>query len=144
KDEAVANLERQRVALVNQLADAAEGSDAAVNLRSSLAGIEADLQAAANNAVSALRQETANAQQRASELRTQLRNSILSSDLPPEILTSIYELQQNAEIARTNYQTLLTRQNDLDIQAFLQVADSRIVSEATPPASPSFPNPRVI
>ncbi len=144
KDEAVANLERQRVALVTQLANAAEGTDEAVNLRSSLAGIESELQTAATDAVSALRQETASAQQRASELRTQLRNSILSSDLPSEILTSIYELQQNAEIARTNYQTLLTRQNDLDIQAFLQVADSRVVSEATPPASPSFPNPRVI
>lgn len=144
KDEAVANLERQRVALAGSLADAAEDSPGTVDLRASLRAVEANLEAAATNAVSALRQDLASSQQRTSELRAQLRTSILESDLPSEILTSIYELQQNATIARANYQTLLTRQNDLDIQAFLQVADSRIVSEATPPSSPSFPNPRLI
>lgn len=144
KDEAVANLERQRAALADQLAGAASGSAAAIDLRENLAGIEAQLQTAATTALSALRTETAGAQQRASELRSQLRDSILSSDLPPEILTSIYELQQNGEIARTSYQTLLTRQSDLDTQAFLQVPDSRIVAEAVPPSGPSFPNPRVI
>jgi capsular exopolysaccharide synthesis family protein len=144
KDEAVANLERQRVALADQLAGAADGSATAVDLKASLAGIEAELKTAATSAVSALRTETAGAQQRASELRTQLRDSILSSNLPPEILTSIYELQQNGTIARTSYQTLLTRQNDLDTQAYLQVPDSRVAAEAVPPSAPSFPNPRVI
>jgi capsular exopolysaccharide synthesis family protein len=144
KSEAVANLERQRVALVTQLADAAEGSDTAVNLRSSLAGIESEMKTAATSAVSALKEATAEAQQRVSVLRGQLRDSILSSDLPSDMLTSIYALQQNAEIARTSYQTLLTRQSDLDTQAVLQVPDSRVVSAATPPGSPSFPNPRVI
>lgn len=144
KDEAVANLERQRVALASQLAGATEGSEAAINLRSSLAGIETELQTTAKTAVSALKQATADAQQRISELRGQLRTSILSSDLPSDMLTSIYALQQNAEIARTSYQTLLTRQSDLDTQSVLQVPDSRLVSEATPPGSPSFPNPRVI
>ena len=144
KDEAVANLERQRAALADQLAGAAAGSTSAVDLRQSLAGIEAQLKTAASSAVTALRSETAGAQQRASELRTKLRDSILSSDLPPGILTSIYELQQNGEIARTSYQTLLTRQSDLDTQAFLQVPDSRVAAEAVPPSTPSFPNPRVI
>jgi capsular exopolysaccharide synthesis family protein len=144
KDEAVANLERQRLALVSQLADATEGTDTAVNLRSSLAGIESQLKTAATTAVSALKEATAEAQQRVSVLRGQLRDSILSSDLPSDMLTSIYALQQNAEIARASYQTLLTRQSDLDTQAVLQVPDSRVVSAATPPGSPSFPNPRVI
>jgi len=144
KDEAVANLERQRLALVSQLAGAAEGTDTAVNLRSSLAGVESQLKTAATTAVSALKEATAEAQQRVSVLRAQLRDSILSSDLPSDMLTSIYALQQNAEIARTSYQTLLTRQSDLDTQAVLQVPDSRVVSPATPPGSPSFPNPRVI
>jgi capsular exopolysaccharide synthesis family protein len=144
KDEALASLERQRVALVAQLADIVDESAATVDLRASLAGIEAELQAAAATAVTALRQETASSQQRAAELRAELRNSILSSNLPSEILTAIYELQQNAELARTNYQTLLTRQHDLDTQAFLQVADSRIVAEATPPAVPSSPIPRLV
>lgn len=144
KDEAVASLERQRVALADQLAGASDGSSTAVDLRASLAGVEAELKTAASRAVSALRTETSGAQQKASDLRAQLRDSILSSDLPPEILTSIYRLQQNGENARTNYQTLLSRQSDLDTQAFLQVPDSRVAAEAVPPSGPSFPNPRVI
>ncbi len=144
KDEAVANLERQRVALRDKLADAAEGSPSAIDLRSSLQGVESQLGEAASAAVSSLRQEVATSQSRVSELRGQLRNSVLSSNLPADILTTIYSLQQTAEIARSQYQALLTRRQDLDTQAFLQVADSRVASEATAPSKPSFPNPRLI
>ena len=144
KDEAVADLERQRVALLDKLADAAEGSPSAIDLRSSLQGVESQLGEAASAAVSSLRQEVATSQSRVSELRGQLRNSVLSSNLPADILTTIYSLQQTAEIARSQYQALLTRRQDLDTQAFLQVADSRVASEATAPSKPSFPNPRLI
>ncbi len=144
KDDAVANLERQREQVLSSLNTAAEGSQTAIDLRSELGKVESSLEAAAREAVTALRQNVADTQARVTELRGQLRTSILGSALPTDILTSIYELQQRAEIARAQYQTLLTRQKDLDIQAFLQVADSRIVSEATPPTYPSFPNPRLI
>lgn len=144
EDEAVGNLERQRVALLGTIAGAAEGSQAAFDLRSSLAKLETQLDDAATRAVSGLKQELATSQGRISELRTQLRSSILDSNLPSEILTGIYELQQTAEIARAQYQTLLTRQNDLDTQAYLQVADSRLVAEALPADTPSFPNPGLI
>src|SRR5690606_26206645 len=40
--------------------------------------------------------------------------------------------------------TMLGRVQDLETEAALQVADSRIVAEALPPATPSFPNPRLI
>ncbi|MBN9316195.1 MAG: hypothetical protein J0I99_10680 [Devosia sp.] len=144
KDEAVSNLQRQRIALLDTIAGVTAGSQAEIDLRSSLAGLENQLDAAATKALSGLKVDVARSQGRVSELRNQLRQSILTSDLPTEMLTSIYELQQSAEIARAQYQTLLTRQKDLDTQAYLQVADSRIVSEATAPASPSFPNPRII
>ncbi len=144
KDEAVTNLQRQRVALLDKIAGAASGTQADIDLRSSLAAVESEMGEAATQAVSGLKADLARSQGRVTELRNQLRQSILSSDLPSEMLTSIYELQQSAEIARAQYQTLLTRQKDLDTQAYLQVADSRIVSEATAPAQPSFPNPRLI
>lgn len=144
RDEAVANLERQRVALLGTIAGVAAGSQAAFDLRTSLAEVETQLGDAATRAVSGLKQDLATSQGRISELRAQLRTSILDSDLPSEILTGIYELQQNAEIARAQYQTLLTRQRDLDTQAYLQVADSRLVADATPPQAPSFPNPRLL
>jgi capsular exopolysaccharide synthesis family protein len=39
---------------------------------------------------------------------------------------------------------MLARENDLDTNAYLQLADSRVVSPATPPSDPSFPNTRLI
>lgn len=144
RDAAVADLERQREQLLSSLNQAANGSQASVDLRTELGRVETTLEAAARRAVTDLRQEVADTQARVTELRGELRSSILGSTLPSDILTSIYELQQRAEIARAQYQTLLTRQKDLDTQAFLQVADSRVVSEATRPTTPSFPNPRLI
>jgi uncharacterized protein involved in exopolysaccharide biosynthesis/Mrp family chromosome partitioning ATPase len=144
EDQALASLERQRAALAGQLADATQDSPTAVDLRASLAAIEADLQRTTAAAMSALQAETAAAEKRSAELRQRLRDAVLASDLPSETLTSLSDLQQNAEIARRNSQTLLTRQNALDTQAFLQVADSRPVPEAPPPSTPSFPNPQLI
>lgn len=144
RDETISNLERQRAALLGDVADASEASELAVDLRGRVAAIEAQLVAATTEAVAGLRQDVVNAEARVAELRAQLRNSILQSDLPSEILAGIYGLQQASEIARTQYQALLTRQKDLDTQAYLQVADSRLAAEATPPDTPSFPNPRLI
>lgn len=143
KDEAVSNLERQRAELLAQLQAAGDGQTEA-SIRQGIADLEKQLNEAATQAVSGLRQDVQAAQARTSELRTQLRSSVLDSSLPADILTNLYALQQNAEIARVQYQNLLTRQQDLNTQAYLQLPDARIVAEATPPAEPSFPNPRLI
>jgi succinoglycan biosynthesis transport protein ExoP len=144
QDEAVQNLERQRLALMTAIAGVPAGSAESIDLRGELAQLETQLDTAATQAVSGLREELSASQGRVTELRSQLRQAILASNLPSDILTSIYELQQSAEVARAQYQTLLTRQRDLDTQAYLQIADSRIVSEATAPITPSFPNPRLL
>jgi succinoglycan biosynthesis transport protein ExoP len=76
----------------------------------------------------------------AAALRHDIRAAVLDSTLSPDMLTRIYDLQQNAELARSEYKTLLARANALETQADLQVADSRIVSPALPPGAPSFPS----
>jgi capsular exopolysaccharide synthesis family protein len=53
--------------------------------------------------------------------------------------TQFYSLQQSAQIARAQYQTLLTRLQDFETQASLQLADSRVISQALPPGDPSYP-----
>ncbi|KQV83781.1 Wzz/FepE/Etk N-terminal domain-containing protein [Rhizobium sp. Root1220] len=58
---------------------------------------------------------------------------------PSGLPTQFYSLQQSAQIARTQYQNLLTRLQDFEAQASLQVADSRVVSEALTPIVPSYP-----
>ena len=61
-------------------------------------------------------------------------------DLAPEQLVLKYGLQQEVEIARAQYQTLLRRLRDLEAQARLQIADSRIISRALVPLHPSAPD----
>lgn len=62
---------------------------------------------------------------------------------PHDRLAGLYTLRQTAANARSQYQALLARLQDLETQAYLQVADARIVSPATPPVAPSFPDKRL-
>ncbi|MDB5528485.1 MAG: hypothetical protein JWR51_1588 [Devosia sp.] len=107
-------------------------------------GIDAQLHDAATSELTALQATIAEGQNNGNQLRDTLRTAVLNSDLPPGVLTQIYESQQNASIARAQYETLLARAQDQSAQADLQVADSRVVSPALVPASPSFPNPQLI
>ncbi len=74
----------------------------------------------------------------------QFSQSVLTAAGPtPSVLsempTQFYSLQQSAQIARAQYQTLLTRLQDFETQASLQLADSRVISQALPPGDPSYP-----
>jgi len=69
-----------------------------------------------------------------------IQAALLAGKLPADVRTQIYELQQGVDLARRQYQALLSRAQDLETQADLQVADSRLVSAALAPQSPSSPN----
>jgi len=142
--DAVRALEAQRDAVTSNLAAAASGSAAEIDLKSELDAIDAKLRDTATTELTALQDRINASQNSENELRQNIRNSVISSNLPSGVLTQIYELQQNAAIARTQYETLLGRAQDLGAQADLQVADSRVVSPALVPAKPSFPNPQLI
>lgn len=77
-------------------------------------------------------------------LRQQMRSGLVADDLPLDVLTELFALQQAADLARAHYQTLLARNSDLEAEAELQLSDSRIVSPAISPVEPSFPNGRVM
>jgi capsular exopolysaccharide synthesis family protein len=143
-DQALAQLAREREQLQRQLGDLAQGTQAEIDLRNALAALDQDLEARAQSRIGDLRGELSQLNAQASDFRATLREEILSSDLSSETLAQIYELQQEASIARSQYQTLLSRLRDLEAQAGLQIADSRIVSEALAPVNPSAPNTRLI
>jgi len=142
--DAVKSLEAEREQKVAALQTAATGSPGAVALRAELAKVEDQLANAAQQAIGNLKNQVSSTQATLSDQDAQLRSEVLSSNLSSGTLTKIYELQQNAKIAQTQYNTLLTRLNDLEAQTSLQVADSRVVSAALPPNEPSFPNPRLL
>jgi uncharacterized protein involved in exopolysaccharide biosynthesis/Mrp family chromosome partitioning ATPase len=138
QSDALRELERQRAEVAASLAKAAGGS--AVNLRTELAGIEERLGRVADGEVADLRRAVTDNQSRETDLRQRLRTAVLSSSLPADMLGEIFEMQQSAELGRQQYQTLLSRTQDLDAQATLQIADSRIISPALAPEQAAFPN----
>ncbi|WP_055048593.1 GumC family protein [Devosia sp. A16] len=138
QSDALRELERQREQVAATLEKAAEGP--AVNLRAELAGIEQRLGQVADQAVADLRRAVSDNQSRETDLRQRLRTAVLSSALPADMLGEIFDMQQSAELGRQQYQTLMSRTQDLDAQATLQIADSRIISPALAPEQPAFPN----
>lgn len=144
QSDAIAELQRQREAIQVGLLSATEGTQQSVDLRAELAQIENSLNDTVRKESTDLRQQLAAQENLADDIRQKLRTTILSGDLPADVLTRIYELQQNSEIARSQYQNLLARVSDVEQQSNLQIADSRVVSPALATATPSFPNPSLI
>ncbi|WMT86757.1 Wzz/FepE/Etk N-terminal domain-containing protein [Pelagibacterium sp. 26DY04] len=144
ESDAVAQLEEQRQTLAASLSEVAAESPVAIDLRQQLAAIESQLADRADAELMGLRTQVAELDQQAVGLRQQIRSDVLASELPVEALTRLYQYQQSADLARNQYQSLLAQSADLQVQAELQIADSRIVSPALPPSEASFPNTRLI
>lgn len=143
-DAALAALQRQRETLQSQLAGVPVGSTDDVNLRAALAQLDARQQERAEAVIVRVEGEAAALAQSTQDLRGQIRQTLLSGTIPAQILTELYSLQQEATIARSQYNLLLSRMRELEIQAAVQIADSRVVSPALPPVAPSYPNKRLV
>lgn len=143
EDSAVSALDRQRRQLEARLGSADEGSQMAIDLREGLARVEEQLAETATQALNRKESSLAEMRNQTSALRDQIRDEMLS-DLSPGTLAEIFSLQQEAEIAQRQYRTLLNRMRELEAQSLVQIADSRLVSEALPPRNPSEPNSRLI
>jgi len=142
-DAALASLQAQRETLQRQLDGAQAGSGDEVNLRSALAELEQRQMARAEAAIAVVQGQVVALSQSSEELRGQIRQTLLNGNIPSQILTELYGLQQEATIARSQYNLLLSRMRELEIQAAVQIADSRVVSQALPPTAPSYPNKRM-
>ncbi len=142
--DALNELQGQRENLATRIASTTDNSAEAISLRAELAKVDNSLANAATQQVNNLQQTVATYQQQANDVRQKIRTTVLQSNLPPEVLTEIFSLQQSSEISRNQYQKLKTRLLELDAQSALQLPDSRVVSAALVPTSASFPNRRVI
>lgn len=143
-DDALSALDRQRQQIERRLNGTQQGSDTEINLRAGLLQIQTQMEQQAEQVVASLQQTLNTGQDALNELQGALRSEVMQGDLSPETLASIFELQQEADIAQRQYSTLLSRLRDIEAQALVQVADSRIVSEAIPPSYPSAPNKKLI
>ena len=132
----------QRRELNAKLQDAEPGGIDAANLREELAALEAKLANATTEDLRLTRVTVNQYQTSRDDLQDELRTSVLNSDLPAGALTDLYQLQQEGNIARAQYEDLLRRLRQLDTLASLQIADSSIVSKALI-GTLSFPNKRL-
>lgn len=137
RSEAIRQLGEQHQKVRTQIA--ANTGTKPINLREELARIEADLNVQTRIGNAALKQRIDQSERDIDTLRQSVRETVLQSNLPTEVLAELYQLQQGSEIARSQYQTLLSRLKEMEAQAELQIADSRIVSSALAPTKPSFP-----
>ncbi|WP_417250035.1 GumC family protein [Celeribacter sp.] len=143
EDDALAALDQQRRQLQQRLGNVEAGSSLAVDLRAGLEQIETQLSARASQAVAGLEYDLEGLRSETGNLRDQMREQMLDN-VSAGTLAEIFSLQQEAEIAQRQYRTLLNRMRELEAQAVVQIADSRIVSEALPPVQPSKPNKRLV
>lgn len=139
-DEALADLAQEREELARQLGQISDGDQEEIDLRAALAALQGDIEQRATAQIDEMRDELTEIGAQVGEFRAELSAELLQSDLSSESLAQVFELQQEAAIARRQYQSLLGRARDLEIQAGLQVADSRVVSPALAPHRPSAPN----
>lgn len=138
-DETVTGLERERQELLDQIGRS--GATAAeTDLRARLARVEDNLVSLGVRAISDRQAEIQRVQASEASARQSLRTAILAGGLSPDTLAQIYDLQQQTEMARRQYDQLMARSQQLQAESALQLADSRVVSPALRPGSASFPN----
>ncbi len=114
-DEALAELQRQREKLERDLGQAEPASSQAVDLQAELAKLDAQQGDRADAALGVLRGQVGALDSQTKDARALLRTKLLGGEISSDILSEIYGLQQEAAIARTQYQTLLSRVRDLEI-----------------------------
>ncbi|MET3925006.1 Wzz/FepE/Etk N-terminal domain-containing protein [Devosia sp. 2618] len=140
----LADIERRRAETAAALANADDASPAATALRGTLSQIETEFRTEATTQIDTLNALVRHDKSIETALLQQVRQAALASPLPADVLTNLFDLQQGAELARAQYQTLVQRSQELSAQADLQLADSRVVSAATVPITPTAPNRPII
>ncbi|MGO4855110.1 GumC family protein [Phaeovulum sp. W22_SRMD_FR3] len=143
-DQGLAELQSQRDSLEKRLAGTASGSADEVDLRTALAKLQDQQEAQAQAAIASVTGQASALDGNARDLRSQIRDTLLTGQISSQFVTELYQLQQEGSVARNQYQELLSRMRELETQAAVQLADARVVSPALPPNAASFPNKKLV
>lgn len=143
-DAALQELERQRIDLKSRLAAADQGSARASDLAAELARLDSGLAQQSQRALDLVQLSLTQAREREARARDALRAVLLQSTLSAEMLAQLLDHQQSATLARSQYQTLLSREQDFGTLANVQIADVRVVAQALAPAQAAAPQKALI
>jgi capsular exopolysaccharide synthesis family protein len=137
-------LEEERQSLRSRLQTGQIEDQQKLDLEAEIARLEGELETLAASSLSGLRGELRRERQDQDGFLEDIQQALTGADLSAQTLTEIYALNQGAVISQRQYDQLVTRLRDLEAQAVVQVADSRLVAEALPPNSPSYPNKKLV
>lgn len=109
-----------------------------------IADIEQKIAAEATVSLSVLRDDQAAASMALDAAREGLNAALGGTELPPQLVAELFELQQESDIAQQQYASILGRLRTIEAQTVTQVASLRLASEALVPTVPSAPKKRFI
>jgi capsular exopolysaccharide synthesis family protein len=143
-DGSLSALETQRQSLQRRLQGTQLGTQEQLDLQGEIAQLEERLAQQAETAMGGLRLDLRQTQQQRDGILDDIQEALSGADLSTRTLTEIYALNQEGVIAQRQYDQLVNRLRDLEAQAVVQVADSRLVSDAIAPSDPSYPNKKLV
>ena len=143
-DTALKQLADERDALARRLGAEVAGAQEQVDLKAALASLDQDLGARLVQVQDGVETDLSSITRAETLARENLREALLESDLSSDVIADLYNLQQSASIARSQYQQLLARVQELNALANVQISDARVVSKALPPTAAASPNKRLI
>lgn len=115
-------------------------ASAPVSLRDRLIVLDSALEQRGRSALETLRAEEAALRTERRDVNRHIREGLLAEHLPDEMIETLYALRRSSEQTNAQYQALLARQSQLQVEANLQLPNLHIVAPALPPLSPSHPN----
>lgn len=115
-----------------------------INLQAQINDVKRKIHQEINNVVGSMGSDAASARARVDALTASIHKLQQSAAVQDEASVQLRELQREADANRLLYENFLNRFKQTSAQEDIQQADARMVSRATPPSSPSFPNRRSI
>lgn len=142
QSDAARELQQRQEELAGQIAQA--DANEAIELRAELQRVTESIRNEAARAMDQYRGQLATAEQQETSIRSNLLNAVMGSNLPDTAVGDLYSLANQVQSAKKNFDDLSMQAGRMDILAALQLPDSGVISNATPPREPSYPRKGVI
>lgn len=140
----VADLRRQQAEVERKLADLSsryeEKYPTVRDARSERDGLRQQIYIEARRIVAGLKNDAEVANTRVKSLEDSLKASQVSASVNNQAQIQLRELEREAEANKALYGNFLGRFKETEAQGQLQASDARVISAATMPFSPSYPN----
>jgi succinoglycan biosynthesis transport protein ExoP len=111
-----------------------------VNLRAQIQDVKRKLAEEINKTIHGLQGDVATAKAREAAMRATLTGLQKNTAEQDKAMVQLQELQREAEANRTLYENFLSKFKQTSAQQDIQQPDARVVSTATPPLAPSYPD----